>query len=774
MTSILIALTLLLSATLYAHTVDRIIIEGTKYIDDELIKSLLTVREGSRFSEDRVREDIRNLYRTGFFKRIEVYKEEKNGKVDLIFKMEDLPIIYKIEFRGNEKISTDDLVEKLGIETEVGKIDIEDTYQGTTGSPAIEEKLELLRRFKLGRVLSTSEIETLRKRIIEIYKKEGYYNVQVSYKIEPKKGASKLIFLIEEEQPLYVRKVSFEGNKSFSRFKLGGIMETKSRNIFLFRWRPPFNKEVLEEDIKRLEEFYRNEGFLDVKIRYELKKVGDRYDIKVIIKEGDRYKLDKLEIEGNRLFTYKELVENHLKKNKEGFYRREVIEKIKANIRNKYMDLGFLNMRIRELENIDKENKKVHIKLVITENEPIYVGKIDIKGNYETRDYVIRRELRFREGGLLRMQDIIRSRTRIFNLGYYEDVQIEPIPSGKNVWNLRVKVRERLTGQVSAGVGYSEITGVSGFASISKGNFLGMGDIISLSISYGTYVRNNVFSYTRKWFLREPMDLKFSLYDRGLIYRTYTVFRQGFDFILYREFWEYWRWSGGISVQRIEYTDIEDTAPSIIKAQEGVRNSRRVLFSISRDTRDNYLFPSSGSYSDLSYTVALPIANGQERFHKVVVSHSKYFKDEIFDTETILSIKGTVGFVNAYDNTQVPLDERFFLGGDFTIRGYYYGYAGPVDKAGNPIGAEKEFFLNIELNYPIYKNMLYFAIFYDTGFGVNDFKEVEPEVWRGGYGLGLRLVTPIAPLRLDWAFKTVPVPGDSAASRIHFVLGAFY
>ncbi len=774
MTSLLIVLTLLFSFCVFGSTVDRIIIEGTKYVDDELIKSLLNTREGSRFSEDRIREDIKNLYRTGFFKRIEVYKEEKNDRVNLIFKIEDLPIIYKIEFRGNEKLSTDDLVEKLGIETEVGKIDIEEVYQGTTGSPAIEEKLELLRKFKLGRVLSTSEIETLRKKIIDIYRKEGYYNVKVSYKVEPKKGASKLIFLIEEEQPLYVRKVRFVGNKSFNRFKLGGLMETKSRNIFLLRWKPPFNREVLEEDIRKLKEFYRDEGFLDVNIRYELERVGDRYDIAIIVNEGDRYRLERFEIEGNTLFTYRELVNKYLRKNKGGFYRREVINKIKENIRNKYMDLGFLNLRIGELENIDKESKTVAIKLVITENEPIYVGKIDIKGNYETRDYVIRRELRFREGGLLRMRDIIRSRTRIFNLGYYEDVQIEPIPSGKNQWDLRVKVRERLTGQISAGVGYSEVTGVSAFASISKGNFLGMGDIISLSISYGIYVRNNVFSYTRKWFLRRPMDLKFSLYDRGLIYRTYTVLRQGFDFILYREFWEYWRWSGGISIQRIEYTNIKDTAPSIIKKQEGVRNSRRILFSVSRDTRDNYLFPSKGSYSDISCTVALPIANGQERFHKVVLSHSRYFKDEIFDTETILSIKGTVGFVSAYDNTEVPIDERFFLGGDFTIRGYYYGYAGPTDNAGNAIGAEKEFYLNIELNYPIYKNMLYFAVFYDTGFGVNDMNEIKPDIWRGGYGLGLRLVTPIAPLRLDWAFKTVPVPGDRSASRIHFVLGAFY
>ena len=774
MTSHLIVLVLFFSLNLFAHTVGNITIEGNKYIEDDLIKSLLGIKEGSRYSEDRIRQDIRNLYRTGFFKRIEVYKEEENGKINLIFKVEDLPIIYKIEFRGNEKISTDDLVEKLGIETEVGKFDIEETYQGATGSPAIEEKLELLRKYKLGRILSMAEIESLRKRIIDIYRKEGYYNVKVDYKIEQKKGASKLIFIIKEEQPLYVRNVEFEGNKSFSRFKLGGIMETKSRNILLLRWKPPFNKEVLEEDIKKLEKFYKDEGFLDVKIDYRLRKVDDRYDITVIIKEGPRYRLKKFDIKGNTLFTYKELVEDFIKKNKGGFYRREVIEKIKGNIRNKYMELGFLNIHIREMEKVDKDKKEVNVTLLIEENEPIYVGKIDIEGNYETRDYVIRRELRFREGDLLRMKDIVRSRTRIFNLGYYEDVQIQPIPSGKNIWDLKIKVRERLTGQISAGVGYSEVTGVSGFASISKGNFLGTGDIISLSISYGTYVKNNVFSYTRKWFMREPMDLKFSLYDRGLIYRTYTVFRQGFDFILYREFWEYWRWSGGISVQRIEYTDIKDTAPSIIKAQEGARNSRRVLFSLIRDTRDNYLFPSSGSYSDVSYTVALPIANGQERFHKIVLSHSKYFKDEIFYTETIFSIKSTFGFVSAYDNTQVPLDERFFLGGDFTIRGYYYGYAGPVDSAGNPIGAEKEFYLNIELNYPIYKNMLYFAVFYDTGFGVNNLKELRPDLWRGGYGIGLRLVTPIAPLRLDWAFKTVPVIGDRSASRIHFVLGAFY
>ncbi len=765
----------LLSGLSFAQVVERIEIEGNRYVPDELIKEILLTKEGSQFSIEKIRRDIRRLFRTGFFKKIEVHRFEEDGKVKLLYVVEDLPVIYKIEFEGNEELDDEDLSDKLGVETEVGKIDVEELITGYTSSPALEERIEIQRKIKLGRVLSPQEIEFLVRRIKEIYREEGYPDVEVSYRIVPKKGASKLVFHIKEGEEKYVVDIVFKGNKTFSSGKLEDLMQTQDRNIFIFRLKPPFSEEVLKEDIERIREFYRNEGFLEVKVDYKVERKNGRHDIYIFIEEGPRYRLKELRIKGNKLYAYSELVGNILEKNrrKGGFYRKGVIDKVKQNIKDLYAEIGFANALVQEERKIDAERKEVSVVLNVHEGKPVYVRKVKIEGNYETRDYVIRRELRVQEQELALRKGIRRSRSRILNLGYYEDVQIQPFPVGNDKWDLLVKIRERFTGQFSVGLSYNQITGLSGFASIRKGNFLGTGDIIGISISYGSRYRDNAISYTDKWFMNKPVDLTWSVFDRRIQYTTYTIQRTGASATFSREFWEYWRWAIGFSFQRIRYSDIDPNASFFVRAQEGRRESRKLTFSLSRDTRDFFLFPTEGSYTSLSYTVAVPVLGGTEQFHKVIFTGSKFIKDTYFDSGFVFSSKATVGFVEPYGGEEVPLDERFFVGGDFTIRGYDYGMAGVLDRNNDPIGSTKELILNFELNYKIHP-MFYAGVFYDTGLGADDWREFDPKNWKGGYGIGVRIITPMIPIRIDLAWKTKKVPGDTSNTRVHFVMGGFF
>ncbi|ADO45546.1 outer membrane protein assembly complex, YaeT protein [Hydrogenobacter thermophilus TK-6] len=759
----------------FGQVIQKVEIMGAKYVPDEVIKALIKAREGLTYTPDLVREDIRRLYRTGFFDRVEVYEERKDGGVILYYDVVDLPIIYKIEFTGNRKIKSEDLEKKIGIETEVGKIDVEELTKGYTSSPAIEEKVEIQRKLKLGRVLSREEMEYIKRKIVEAYAKEGYPNVKVDYELVPKKGASKIVYHIFEGSPEYVSSIHFKGNKTFRAGKLLDHMETKPPSLLALRLRPPFSEDVLKDDMTRLRDFYVSEGFLDAKVSYKIEKKDAKYSIEIDIDEGKRYKLESLKIEGNTLFSYDELVGAFLKKNKGGYYREEVIDQIISNIKRQYSTIGFLNVSVVKDEKIDSEGKKVSLTLKVNEGEPVYIDRVQVRGNYESRDYVIRREMRVQEGELANEREIERSRTRIFNLGYYEDVSIEPLPSEGRRWDLEVKVRERFTGQFSVGLGYNQVTKVAGFVSVRKGNFLGTGDIAGISVSYGSNYKDNSLSYTKKWFLNKPMDLTGSLYDRRIDYTTYTVSRTGLDFILSRELAEFWRVSGGFSIQRVRYSNISSDASAAIRQEAGTRQSRKLLFGITRDTRDNYLFPTKGALTELSYSVAVPVLGGTERFNKVTLSHQMFMKDTLFDTGLILSLKGVVGMAEPYGGKTVPLDERFFVGGDFTIRGYKYGYAGPLDPNTNdPIGASRELILSAELNYPIYKNILYGAVFYDTGLGANSWKDFKPQNFREGFGVGIRFITPFAPIKLDWAFKTKKVPGDTSRSKLHFVLGVFF
>ncbi len=767
-----VLLIVLLSVALsYSQTIKEVEIRGLRYIPEESIRGLIRSVPGATYSADLVKEDIRRLYRTGFFERVEVYRVMEADQVRLIYELEDLPVIYMIEFVGNRKLKADELEKYIGIETEVGKIDIEEATRAFTSSPAIEERVSAQRKVKLGRVLSPQEIDFIKRRIVEAYLKEGYPNVDVSYELVPKKGASKLVFKIVEGQPEYLAGVHIEGNRTFKRGKLIDLMTLKPPSLLALRLRPPFSEEILREDIRKIEEFYKSEGFLEVKVSYQVKKRDNRYDVFIRIEEGPRYRLGEVKIEGNTLFAQSELIGNVLKKNRGGYYRQEVIDKLLENIRNRYSSIGFLNVQWDKRERV--RDRKVDITIELSEGEPVYVGKISVRGNYETRDYVIRREMRFQEGELANLGELERSRSRIFNLGYYEDVSIEPIPTGEKSWDILANIRERFTGQISVGLGYNEVTKVSGFVSIRKGNFRGTGDIAGFSISYGTRSRDNSVSYTKRWFLNQPIDLTGSLFDRRVEYNTYTVSRLGANFVFSKELSEFWKVSAGISLQKVRYSDISPDASVVIQQEAGTRQSRKLLFGLTRDTRDSYLFPTKGSLTELDLSSAVPVLGGTERFNKLVLSHQFFFKDTIFDTGVIWGVKGVFGIVEPYGGKTVPLDERFFVGGDFSVRGYSYGYAGPLDPNTNdPVGAKRQVLFSTELNIPIYKNVFYGAVFFDAGRGADDYKDLKD--LRAGYGLGIRFITPFAPIKLDLAFKTKKVPGDRSRSRFHFVLGTFF
>ncbi|MCS7083382.1 MAG: outer membrane protein assembly factor BamA [Aquificaceae bacterium] len=758
-----------------ARTIAGVKVEGNRFLPDDAVLGLFDIKVGSEYNAELIRESVRRAYKSGLFDKIEVYEKTEDARVFITFLVSDLPVIYKIEFQGNRKIKRDELEKRIGVETEAGKVDPQELIKGFTSGPAIEERLEIQRRLRLGRVLSFEELEVLRRRIIEAYAKEGYQDTSVRYELVQRKGASKVVFYITEGQPSSVGQVTFRGNKSFSSSKLLSLMQIRNPNPLFLRFSTPFSEEVLKEDVAKLQEFYRSEGFLEARVSYSLSKTGNTFSPVIEIEEGPRYKLGEVSFSGVTLFGKRELVGRLLDTNPGGFYRKDVVSSLVSQVKSRYNAIGFARANVAEELKIDPEKKKVDIRILVEEGEPVYVQRIDIQGNYETRDYVIRRELRVQEGELYIERDISRSKSRVFNLGYYQDIVIEPFEFSPKGVDLSARVRERFTGQFSVGLGYNQITGISGFVSLRKGNFLGMGDIASVSLSYGGKYRDNSVSYTRKWFLRKPFDLSGTIFDKKLELDTYTVVRTGAEVSLSRELAEFWRVSFGLNAQRVEYSRISPLASILIRQQEGERQSRKFFTTISRDTRDNYLFPTQGSFSEASYSVGVGLLGGDEKFNKLVLSHQSFLKDRLLHSGFVFSIKGLVGIAEPYDNKVLPLDERFFVGGDFSVRGYKYGFAGPVDpNTLEPIGSKKQFFVSGEMLRPFYKNLVYGAVFYDVGLGFNSWEELKTQNLRGGYGAGLRFITPLAPIKIDYAFKTKKVPGDVSRSRIHFVLGLFF
>ncbi|NPA58581.1 MAG: outer membrane protein assembly factor BamA, partial [Aquificae bacterium] len=500
--------------------------------------------------------------------------------------------------------------------------------------------------------------------------------------------------------------------------------------------------------------------------KIELKN-GEEYYITIEIKEGPRYRLSGLEFKNNNYYTREELLSRFKDDLKIGdYYNGEVIEKLKNEILDKYTDLGFIFAMVYVEKILDRQNKKVKVIYDIQPGEVFYVDKINISGNYESRDYVIRRELRFAPGDLFRRQDLYRSQTRLYNLGFYNGIGFDPHVKDEGVLDVDVKVQERFTGQISVGAGYSQLTGLSFFLSLRKGNFLGTGDTASISLTLGTTYRNNQLSYIHRWAFYKPVDLGLSIYDRYVDYTTFVSQKQGFSPSLTWELSEYWRIGTGFALDRVKYSDITEDAPQRIKDQEGTYSMFATYLNLTRSTIDNPILPTKGS----NFSITFKVGFGSRGFYKTHFSYSKFFPDKLFYTDWVLSFRVRYGVVEKRKE-KIPLDEYFFVGGDFTIRGFDYGMAGPYDANYDPIGAKQEIIYNLQLAHPIAERFLWGYVFTDLGKGYNygsPFKDLYQSV-----GIGLKIVTPMAPIDIYYGKVLNPPPGVGS-SRIGFVLGTFF
>jgi len=578
-----------------------------------------------------------------------------------------------------------------------------------------------------------------------------------------------LVFKIDEGQKAYVEKIIIIGNKAISEREIKSVMETKERNILLFRIHPRLEKDILYEDIEAIRQLYIDKGFLEVEIEepiIELKE-GEKYIITIKIKEGPRYKIKDIQFVNNIYYTYQELISNLKKPLKKGsYYNGKLVRQLQRITSDKYAELGFIFANVNVEKLIDKEKKQVVVKFVINPGNRFYVDKINIAGNYESRDYVIRREIRLAPGDLFLRKKLMRSYSRLYGLGFYDMVNFQPKVKSEKEMDLDVQVSERFTGQISLGAGYSQLTGFSLFASIRKGNFLGTGDTLGVSLSIGSQYRNNEISYLHRWAFYKPIDLGFSIYDRKVNYGTFVSTKQGISTNVSYEFREYWRTGVGLSAIKGRYSNIQEEAPDYIKRQAGDYYLYSIYTFLNRNSVDNPLIPTKGT----DFTITFKTGTGTWDFYKIVVSQTVYLPDKFFYTDFVFSLRARYGFMDKI-NKEVPIDELFFVGGDFTIRGFDYGMAGPYDDNYNPNGAKQQIILNLQLAHPLVQRFLWVYGFTDMGKGFDEgdpFTDLYYSV-----GFGIKIITPMAPIDVYYG-KVLNAPPGVNDSRIGFVLGTFF
>ena len=709
----------------------KITILGNEKVTADVIRDQIKSKENEPLSIPQLRKDLKSIYETGFFTDVIVDLRDVEGGKEVIFIVVEKPSIQNILVSGNVKIKT----------------------------PKIREKIDITP----GTILNMEKIKQNADAIKELYSSKAYYRATVDPHVHYLDGNQVDIeFAIKEGKKGYVKKVRFRGNEHFWARKLRKAMRTKKKGWFWYiTKRGVLDEDILNADIQSLQAFYFDHGYIQVKIdkpKITISKDGKSIYIDITIHEGERFKIAEVGFEGDILTTRKDLFK--LVSTKKGkVYRMSVLQKDIRKITDFYADMGYAYVDVSPLSSVDEEKRLVYLTYDIRKGEKAYFGQINISGNTKTRDKVVRRELKVGEGDLYNSTALKRGRQKLKTTGYFKEVDFTTSKgTSPEKINLDIKVEEAPTGAISFGAGYSTLEGVVGTGEISERNLFGLGYKTNLSTALGTESQRFRFGFTDPWLLGTPTLAGFNIYYDELEYWSeYDSTTAGADLTFGRYLTDYISASLMGKAERVDIFNVSPFASIYVKEQEGVRDTISVTLAFTRDTRDNYYNPTKGGRHSLTVENAGWVLGGDNTFFKAVGDTNWYFP---LPLNTVLHLRGRAGFIEGYDGKEVPIYERFFIGGINTIRGFEYGYAGPKDIFGQPIGAERMVIFNSEFIFPLSKELgLGGVIFYDAGSAWN----VKFDKWRHSVGLGIRWLSPAGPIRVDWGYNLNPEGNERRA-----------
>lgn len=742
-----------------AAAIDKFVIRdirvvGLQRIAAGTVFNYLPVKVGDTITDKNVEDAIRALYKTGFFRDVRLARQ---GDV-LVVTVIERPSIASVRLLGTKEFSEDDLKKSL-------------------------------KQFGLteGRVFDRSLLDRIEQELRQQYFSRGYYAVIVKPTVTPlERNRVDLTIDVHEGSPARIRSINLVGNSIYKDKELRDLFTLGPKPWWaVFSSRDQYSKQALTGDLERLRFHYQDRGYLDFRISStQVSITPDKSQIYITInmEEGKKYRFKGARLAGRFPVPEKELAALITVKPGDVFSRRQVSEISKA-ITDRLANDGYAFANVNPEPEIDKEKSEVFFTFHVDPGKRVYVRRVNFTGNTATQDEVLRRETRQLESGWYSAEQIKRSRVRLQRLGFFEDVNVEtpPVAGTPDQVDVNVKVKERATGNINLGVGYSDTDGVIVNASVTQSNLFGTGRELSVSFDNSQSTTNFNVRYINPYHTQDGVSRGFNAYSSTVdaaqagtaAYNTKTV---GGGIFYSFPLSEDNRIFFGLDVEQIA---IETNTASAQVAQDfvaryGDTNSMlKATVSWSKDTLDSTLVPTSGTIHRVSGEVAVP--GSDITYYKLTLFTGRYWpvtERTSFKAKLELSYGGGYG-----DTSDLPFYKNYFAGGSTTLRGYKSRSLGPRDTLppNDPIGGNRRILLNAEYLFPMpgisrEDKSIRLSVFADGGMVFGRDQRVETGELRYSAGLAFNWFSPVGPLSFSLA-KPLNAKDDDRTESFQFTLG---
>lgn len=743
-------------------------IEGNIQISTETISYYIASKPGDIYNEEVLLTDFKSLWATGFFDDIRIVVDDgETGKI-VTFIVKEKKLIQNIEYKGNKSLKESD------IESKLDELDI---------------------TVKSGNYLDMNKVYRICKAIRDLLGEKGLKFAQVTPEIEPVSSTSaNVIINIDEGNKAKIAKIIFQGNKVISEWELLNAMKnTRPHWFFSFLSGHDVYKEDKftgeDGDLEKIKELYTERGYMSLNIgepEIEVKreeapagKTGKpRIYITIPIEEGPQYRVGEISCEGNKVFK-DELIKVVVGIRKGEIWNNKTLKESLKLLNEAYANRGYIMVYVAPQLKFNHKEKVIDLNLKVEENDVYRIGRIEFSGNHATKDKVIRRQMMAHEGDIFSFQRIKTSLELVKQLGYFDNIEPEQkINQEEKTIDFDIDLHETGRNSIQFGGGYSALEGIFTNFAFETRNFFGRGQTFTLSGQLGQLAQAFSLSFYDPWFMDRHIGLGANLFKRYIRFQDFIRGGTGggFNFSFPFNRWIYGFLNYNYEVVEIQNPEQDNPLYNLFFLNttlfpEGKTTISSITTSLVRNTIDHPIMPTRGSRTTLSTEFAGGILGGDFAFIKAKIEQSKHIPITL---RQIFSFRAEVAQAFPLGDKDLPIYERYFLGGEYTIRGVELRSVGPRNEDGFIIGGHKYLLLNLEYVF-VLSPQLRLAFFHDLGNAYARDEGFNLRDLRRTAGVEFRFFVPFlsVPFRLIWGFNLTPLERESR-SNFQFSVGTFF